>query len=273
MREEDKAHRDTVVPHLPAGVSRFLDVPYIQDGGEEHQIDIYVPSGTGPFPLVLMIHGGGWDAGDKATAGIDMAMKITPAGIAVASVNYRFLREAPFPAQIEDCLTALNWLRDHAAQYKINPDKIGVVGHSAGGHLTALLTTVAGTPAFGACSSACKPVQAAVVISGVTDLRKEAGWPHGPFVFGKVYDSDTALLASPVHYVHAGLPPFLIIHGSKDSLVPVNQANLFTEALKKAGTEVTLRIVPDRDHDVMRYEGFDGIKKFFERTLKSQEKQ
>jgi len=276
MREEDRAHRDAVIAHFPPAaanaVSLFLDVPYIRDGREEHQIDIYVPKGTGPFPLVLIIHGGGWNAGDKAGAGLGMAMKLIPAGYVVASVNYRFLREAPFPAQIEDCFTALNWLRDHATAYKIDPNRVGVVGHSAGGHLTALLATTAGTPAFHRASSDCKPVQAAVVVSGVSDLRKEAGWGPKAFPLGKVYSEEAAALASPIHYVHAGLPPFMIVHGAKDPLVPVIQATLLADALKKVSADVTLRLVPGGDHGVMQPDGFDGAKTLFDRTLLGGEK-
>ncbi|MEI9960259.1 MAG: alpha/beta hydrolase [Limisphaerales bacterium] len=102
-------------------------------------LDLYVPAGNGSFPLVIWIHGGGWHGGDKETSGASLALQFLPHGFALASLDYRYTYDAPFPAQIEDCNKALVWLRLNAKKYHLDPDRVGVVGHSAGAHLAALM--------------------------------------------------------------------------------------------------------------------------------------
>jgi acetyl esterase/lipase len=115
------------------------DLKYGDAPGKANLLDIYLPENAeGALPLIVWIHGGGWAAGDKAGC---PAVGMVGRGYVAASINYRFSQEAIFPAQIEDCKGAIRWLRAHAKEYHIDPDKIGVFGASAGGHLVALLGT------------------------------------------------------------------------------------------------------------------------------------
>jgi sialate O-acetylesterase len=272
-----RAHREVVNQFAHFAGTEYLDVPYIDDGDEHHQLDLYVPPGPGPFPLIVTIHGGGWVAGDKETPGIDGAMNFGAAGFAVASPEYRFVTTDPFPAQIEDTKAALQWLRGHAQQYRLDPARVGVFGHSAGAHLAELMATTGDSTLFTHGSAIPTQVQAAVSWAGPADLTRETGnWPKTSAIWsnapngllGGPYDDALAKLASPAYHVHPGLPPFLIVHGAKDNLVPVSQSVAFAAALKKANVDATLDVDPNLDHGIGRdpQKAKDALK-FFKRVL------
>jgi len=276
--EHAQDHRQAVLDAVHLNATRYLDVPYIADGDEHHQLDLYLPPGAGPFPLIVMIHGGGWAAGDKETAGVDAAMSFVPGGFAVASPEYRFITSAPFPAQIEDCNAALQWLRSNAQKYHLDPNRVGVMGHSAGAHLAELIATTGDTDLFNKNPAISTKVQAAVIWAGVSDFSRETGgWARTSFVkkpghnvfLGTDYSDAMVRMASPLDHVHPGLPPFLIVHGEKDNLIPVAQARTFAAALKKVNVDVTLDIDPNLDHGIGRdpQKAKDALK-FFTRVLK-----
>jgi acetyl esterase/lipase len=127
---------------LPKGVRFLQDLQYVEHGHERNRLDLYLPEkAESRLPLIVWIHGGGWQAGSKeACPTVYLAAK----GYAVASINYRLSQHAAYPAQIEDCKAAIRWLRANAAKYHLDPDRVGVWGGSAGGHLVALLGTTAG---------------------------------------------------------------------------------------------------------------------------------
>src|SRR5262249_788519 len=114
------------------------DVEYVQRTSGPLKCDIYQPAGAGPFPAVLAVHGGAWGMGNKRQRGV-YAQKVGPDGFNTVSISYRLAPEHKFPAQIEDCKSAVRWMRKNANKYKIDPTRIGAVGYSAGGHLVALL--------------------------------------------------------------------------------------------------------------------------------------
>ncbi|HEX4084913.1 MAG TPA: alpha/beta hydrolase [Chthoniobacteraceae bacterium] len=257
-----KAYYAAMLPKLPAGTVKIIDQSYVDqekrgiDPSSSQKLDLFVPPGDGPFPLVVNIHGGGWHAGGKE-GGIGMAMTYIPKGFALASITYRWVQDAPFPAQIDDCNAALAWLRAHAAEYHLDPDKIGVSGHSAGAHLCALIAATGDTHTF----KNAQKVQAAVCYSGPFDMDRDRGnWPHNSFLWnprdkmmsffpgGNGYDATVARQASPETYVHAGMPPILIFNGDQDRLVPTGQAQVFANDLKKAGVDVTFHLEPGKDH-------------------------
>ena len=132
---------------LPLGVRMERDIPYIANGDEAQRLDLYLPEKVSehPLPLIVHIHGGGWMGGNKFPCPV---VNMVNRGYVVASVEYRFSQKAKFPAQIQDCQAAIRWLRAHSDKYNIDSDHVGVVGGSAGGHLSALVGTSGGKKAF-----------------------------------------------------------------------------------------------------------------------------
>jgi acetyl esterase/lipase len=242
---------------LPAGVVALRDVPYVEGGHERNRLDLYLPeTANGHLPLIVWIHGGGWQGGSKENC---PAVGFVKKGYVVASVNYRLSQHAIFPAQIEDCKAAIRWLRANAAKYHIDAEHVGVWGGSAGGHLVALLGTTGAVKELegpGGNSDQSSRVQCVVDWFGPTDF---VSWD--PDFNTAVYKMITNLLgvsaqenkekarkASPLNYVGKDSAPFLIVHGDQDKLVPLGQSEVFAQALKKAGVEAELDVIPDAGH-------------------------
>jgi acetyl esterase/lipase len=265
--------------NMPKGVKFFGDLAYVEHGHERNRLDLYVPDNAeGRLPLVVWIHGGGWQGGNKDGC---PAMYLAGKGFVVASINYRLSQHAVFPAQIEDCKAAIRWLRANAEKYHIDPDRVGVMGASAGGHLVALLGTTAGTNELdgkGGNADQSSRVQCVVDFFGPTDFV------HWDPDFNKpVYTMITNLLgskanentakaraASPLFYVDKNSAPLLIIHGDKDPLVPLNQSEAIVEAMKKAGVEARLIVIKGGGHGGAGFETPDNrklIEEFFAKHL------
>lgn len=270
---------------LPSGTLRLLNQAYVPDAEAGHHpdsiqaLDLFVPAGPGPFPLILWIHGGGWHSGGRQPEGSELAGTFIPHGFALAAIGYRLTPDAPFPAQIEDCGHALAWLRRHAAEHRIDPQRIGVVGHSAGAHLTALLAT--GTAGAGFAETGAGPIQAAVCWSPPFDLDRERGsWPVNMFVWnpedkfsttffpGGAYDAAFARRASPASYIHGALPPMLVVHGACDTVVPLTPVKDFVKQCRSAGADVTLHIDAKLGHNTMNEKSKDDALRFLLRILR-----
>jgi acetyl esterase/lipase len=223
------------------------------------KLDLYLPDGKGPFPVVLIVHGGAFLFGDKADqpskGGTDDLLKH---GFAVANVNYRLSGEAKVPAQIQDVKTAVRWLRAHAKEYALNPDKFGAWGASAGANLAALLGTAIDIPALEGAElgnpDQSSQVQAVVDWFGPTDFLQmdrqliELGFPpshddpespESLLVDAPIQTRpDLVKAVNPLTYVAPKAAPFLIEHGTNDSTVPYLQSKILFEALvDAAGTE------------------------------------
>ena len=204
----------------------------------------------------VFVHGGGWEGGDKNMHPTAPLFPILLArGYVVASIDYRLAPKYKFPAQIEDAKCAVRFLRAHALKYRLDPARIGVWGESAGGHLAALLGLTgpgAGFEGDGGWTNVTSRVQAVVDFYGPVDLAAaaRAGDPHiGPAVFGVTNADDPLLLrASPVAYVSSNAPPFLIVHGDRDTAVRVDQSHSLQEKLTAAGATSTLLVVTNADH-------------------------
>ena len=274
-----------VAPALPPGARTLRDVAYVPNGHERQKLDLYVPAGaTNPLPLIIWIHGGAWKGGSKERC---PALRYLERGHAVASINYRLSQHAIFPAQIEDCKAAVRWLRAHAQEHHLDPQRFAAWGSSAGGHLVALLGTSGDVKEFdkGENLGFSSRVQAVVDWFGATDFTQmsrfsppnapidhdAADSPESQLIGGAVQQNkDKAAKASPLTYVSKDDPPFLIMHGNRDNLVPYQQSELLRDALQKAGVEVTLKIVEGAGH------GFGGpeidrqVVEFLERQLKPQ---
>jgi acetyl esterase/lipase len=223
------------------------------------RLDLYLPAGTPPFPVVVWVHGGGWQSGDKRLTPTHPALRQRGRGYAVASVEYRLSGEAVFPAQIQDCKAALRWLRANSATYGLDPGRVAAWGSSAGGHLVALLGTSSGVPALAdpAQGHASQPdaVQAVVDWYGPTDFLQMPGNHHATTspesrLLGCDIDDcpDRVALASPLAYVDPSDPPFLIQHGSQDGTVDPNQSALLHAALLAAGVPSTHVVIEGAGH-------------------------
>jgi acetyl esterase/lipase len=255
-------------PVLPKGFTAEYDVKYVPEGDPAQTLDIYFPEKAAdkPQPLLIWIHGGAWVGGSKAEVPY---LNQLGRGYVFASIEYRFSQKALFPAQIQDCQAAIRWLRAHAKKYNIDPEHIGVGGASAGGHLAALVGTSGGKKAFaaiGADKDQSDRVQAVCDIFGPADfwtVVKQAdedkniknvfkwnnGDPYSKLIGAKLgEDKEKCDAVSPVHYVSKDNPPFLILHGDRDTLVPYAQSVELTDRLKKAGVPVTLQRLPGAGH-------------------------
>jgi acetyl esterase/lipase len=259
------------------------DVTYCVTDGVELKLDLYGPQAMGQRPAVVYIHGGGWVSGDKrAGEGAALVPELVRRGYVVAAVNYRLGPEHLFPAQIEDVKCAVRFLRAGAAMLGIDPDRIGAFGGSAGGHLAALLgvtDTSAGLEGKGGHADQSSRVQAVVDLYGPSDLRalfdQSAGARPRAIVFGGT-DGAWIERGSPISYVSPDDPPFLLIHGDRDALVPVSQSQVLYEHLTAAGVPTSLVIVHNAGHTFTprggpitptRDEITAMIADFFDRTL------
>ncbi|MEN9684160.1 MAG: hypothetical protein RLZZ427_1911 [Pseudomonadota bacterium] len=244
------------------GVKAYRDVAYQQLPGYIPQVvDIYVPATPGPHPLVLYIHGGGWVGGHTrhsgALANFPAALaKLASEGFTVASLEYRLSGEAKFPAQVQDAKAALRFLGDHAAQYKIDPTRVGIWGGSAGGHLTALTALSCHDTKLDPKADKDVCATAAVTWYGVFDFAALVAGRAGGVDDAAVRlmgcngacTPEQLAFASPVAYIDAKDPPFLLIHGEQDQVVPVAQSHLAEARLRAAGVPVEAIYIPGVDH-------------------------
>ncbi len=244
------------------------------------KLDLYVPKkAEGPMPLVVWIHGGGWREGSKERC---PALPLLRRGFAVASINYRLTDVAVFPAQIYDCKAAIRYLRANAKTYDIDPDRIGVWGASAGGHLAALLGTTNGNKelegSIGNHLNVSSDVQAVCDWFGPSDFMtmpigkrqfKVGQDPEIKFLGGPISEKqELARQCSPATHVTKDAPPFLIMHGDQDPLVPLQQSQLLYDRLNAAGVDARLIVMEGSGH------GFgpddkagQPVIEFFQRTL------
>lgn len=253
---------------VPAGIKMEKDIAYIEGGDEAQKLDLYVPEKPAdkPLPLIVHIHGGGWIGGSKFPCPVaGMVLK----GYAVASVEYRFSQKAKFPAQIQDCQAAIRWLRAHAKQYNFDTEHVGVVGGSAGGHLSALVGTSGGKKAFApiggnedqsdrvqAVCDIFGPANFSTVVQQAADDKNVKNIfafntpqdPYSSLIGTKLDDKPKAEAVSPVHYVSKDNPPFLILHGTHDTLVPYAQSQELLATLKAQGVEAWLQTLPGSGH-------------------------
>ncbi len=312
------------------------DIAYVPDGHERQKLDLFVPTTepNAPWPLIVWVHGGAWLGGSKDNC---PAVKFVRQGYAVASINYRLSQHAIFPAQIQDCQAAVRWLRAHADEYYIDPNRFGAWGASAGGHLVALLgacnepvrsvpvgsvpvraykgsgnepdeiashdATTNGIASHDATTNEVTPddattngtapdavttnahvssrVQAVCDFFGPTDFAQMSSYwstmdhdapdsPESKLIGGPIQENpEKVQRANPITYVTKDDPPFLIVHGDRDPLVPHHQSELLYDALKKAGVETTFYTVRGGGHGGFRDPEVDRlVATFFAQHLK-----
>jgi len=237
------------------------DVTYCTPNNIPQKMDVYYPSSGGPWPVLVYIHGGSWYQGDKSD-GVGWR-ETAKSGTLVVSINYRLGDyQTKFPAMIEDAKCAVRYIRAHRSEYNIDANRIGVVGASSGGHLAALLGTTDKSAGWdvGEYLEESSRVQAVIVMSGISDFTSNI--PNGLntsifYAFGYLANSNTPenIAASPISYVTSDDPPFLIIHGDKDGVVPLAQAETLHNTLTEAGVPSMLVIVQGGDHGLQTLNG------------------
>lgn len=228
--------------------------PYVQRDSGPLLADVYVPKGEGPFPGVLVVHGGAWHLGNRAQlAGI--AQIIAEHGMTAVAINYRLAPDHKFPAQIDDCKAAVRWMRTEAAKWKIDPEHVGGFGYSAGAQLVSLLGTTSPQDGLEGVDDAAKlpSTRLQAVAAGGTpcdfrvipaDVDGLAFWLGGsPAQVPEQYR-----LASPAAFVSSDDPPFFLFHGESDELVPVASPTQMRAALAAAGVSAELYVVPKLGH-------------------------
>jgi len=234
------------------------DVTYCTVDGVALKMDIYYPaSADGLWPVVLYVHGGAWVRGSKSEgAGMGDQFALTAAGFLYVAIDYRLAPEYKFPAMIEDAKCAVRYLRAHSMEYNLDPERIGALGGSAGGHLVSLLGLSDPSAGWdvGQYLDQSSRVQAVVDYFGPSDLTvssfdTEENGNNAVEVFGTDDPNDPALAAaSPVTYITSDDPPFLILHGNKDTAVPIAQSQILYDQLTAAGVPATFVIVRNAGH-------------------------
>ncbi len=261
------------------------EVTYARYDDRTLEMDIYRPKGEwGALPALVCIHGGGWAKGDR-TSHAKIAQALAARGYVAATISYRLSGEAPFPAQIHDCKAAVRFLRANAKTYGINPDQIGAIGLSAGGHLTALLATSGNVKELegnGGHAQFSSTIQAAVPMGAQTDLLSDRtreisaiearGKIWRQFLGGALADQPaTYRLASPLHHLDKADPPVWLITGQNDD--PSTHATAFRQRMQQLGLQSDLTIIPDAPHAFIgRQMWFNQMIQrtdaFFKQTLK-----
>jgi acetyl esterase/lipase len=240
------------------------NITYCRDGSEPQTLDILYPKikVTYPRPVVLWVHGGTWIAGSKDNAArIVYVQALRRAGFIVAAMNYALAPHKKFPAQTQDLTCGIRFLRAKARQYGIDAAHVGVMGGSAGGHLVQMLGVNNGSHIFngGGYANYSSDVQAVVSLWGVSDLTRRdldaSDEATLPGVFGKF---SLWAAASPIKYVRAGLPPFLLVHGNRDTDVPVRQSKRMYRTLLAAKVPATLVVVQNAGHGLVPAGGTDS---------------
>lgn len=235
------------------------DVRYGTGGNEPLLLDILRPNPppAAPMPAAIYIHGGGWQSGTRKPPANGLPHRnatLVAHGFFTVSISYRLSTVAKWPAALHDGKAAVRWLRAHTDEYGVDPERIGVWGHSAGGHLAAMLALTWDVPELegdGGNAGVSSGTQAAVPLAGAYDLSKFRR-PDGPTARFLGAPAPTvpeiARAASPLTYVRADAPPLFVVHGEKDEIVPFAQATVFTEAMHATGADATLLPIPGADH-------------------------
>lgn len=277
-------------PRLPASVQFHGDIAYADTDNPRQALDLLLPrqrATDAPLPVIAYIHGGAWRAGNKRGGVGRIARFVETGRYACVSIGYRLSQEAIWPAQIHDCKAAIRWLRGNAEKYGLNPDRIAVWGHSAGGHLVAMLGVSHGVAdlegTLGKYTKVSSKVHCVVDCFGPTDFLRMGDFPstmdhmapdspESKLVGGPVKEKKEAVRsASPITHVTRDDAPFLMLHGDQDPLVPYNQSERLQAALEKVGVSSLLVKVVGGKHGFRSDEVNQRIVRFFRKHLWDQD--
>ncbi len=253
----------------PVAIQR--DIEYAVHDGEKMLLDIAKPSTPGPHPAIVCLHGGAWKFGKKdhlsktsryldvefGTGRKSLIEWLAGEGYVAVSVGYRLMPKHKFPAPVEDAKTAIRFLRANAAKYDLDPDRVGIVGYSAGGHIASLVGTTSADAGFDGTlyREHSSKVTCVVDFFGPTDLAlfvEAEGVESAIFkpMLGARYRENPELYrkASPIEHVTKDAPPFLILHGTADILVPIIHSERFHKKLLDAGAKSEMKTLPGQGH-------------------------
>jgi len=264
---------------IPPGVRFVKGIEYANPDQQHLQLDLALPSSSGASaPAIVCIHGGGFRAGSRA--GYDkLCLSLAQNGFVAATITYRLAPAYPFPAAVQDSKSAVRWLRSHAAEYHIDPNRIGAFGGSAGGHLALMVGLTAGVKDFEGDQNPgpSSAVQCVVSFYGPTDFTRVYGHSVDaaevlPLFFGGNLEQarQRHILGSPLNWVSPAAPPTLLVHGTKDDHVPYEQAVWMRDRLAACGVDTDLITLPGAGHG---FKGADEVKaedalvKFFQKHL------
>ncbi|NUQ61784.1 MAG: alpha/beta hydrolase [Pirellulales bacterium] len=253
----------SALAQAPRLSATFKDVPY-SDADPAQKMDVYLAESDAPLPAMIFIHGGGWRGGSKNAVPAWLLNAVREGWLSVVAVEYRFTNVAPHPAQVNDCLRAIQFVRHNAGKWKIDPKRIGVTGGSAGAHLSlwvALHDDAADPSAKDPVARQSSRVACAVGFAGPTDwsllerlehkhpayrqlLGYEPGTPAGEM------DSKAKADVSPISFASKDDPPVMQVHGDKDDIVPIEHARNLDERLKGAGVKTELVVIEGANHGV-----------------------
>ncbi|QDU41523.1 Carboxylesterase NlhH [Maioricimonas rarisocia] len=276
---------------LPDSVQLTADISYADTDHARQRLDLLLPkerTTDKPLPVVVFIHGGGWRNGDKLAGRRQVARFVGTGEFAGASIGYRLSGDATWPAQIHDCKAAIRWLRANAAEHGLDPERIGVMGSSAGGHLVAMLGTSGDVEDLegdlGPHTGVSSRVSCVIDLYGPTDFltmnlrpgafdHESPSSPESLLIGGPIREHpDRVRHASPLTYVTEDDPPFLIIHGTDDRLVLIEQSQLLQTALKEADVDVLMIPVTGGGHGGFRNPELDErMLAFFQRHLQGKD--
>jgi acetyl esterase/lipase len=231
------------------------NMTYLSVGGWDGKLDLYLPRNpTGPVPIYVNLHGGGWVSGSKDEVSLDV-LPMLAMGFAVANVDYRLARTAPAPAAVQDCRCALRWVVRHARQYGLDVTRLVVGGQSAGGHLALMAAMATPADGFDGLCPGNEDLGVAAVVSffGIADVAELLAGAHQRdfavgWLGGLPNGAAVARAVSPIEHVRRGDPPVLLIHGDADPVVPYQQARRLAAALDAAGVPNQLLTIRGGKH-------------------------
>ena len=223
------------------------DIEFAKAGEVSLTLDAFAPEGPGPFATCILVHGGGFTKGDKHSFIKPLFEPLSKAGFTWFTINYRLAPQHQWPACADDVSSAIKWVKAHAAEYKVDVNRIALIGESAGGHLVSW-AGVTGKDATRV--AAVIPFYAPHDLVVQVQRRKALGGLGGLIGTEDVNDAAWQRLAeiSPINHIQAGLPPFLQIHGDKDETVPISQSVNFEAKTKAAGNSCETITIPGGGH-------------------------
>jgi alpha-L-fucosidase 2 len=248
-----------------SGYEVVKDIEFAKPGGVSLTLDAHIPAGKGPFPAVILVHGGGWVGGDKtANFILPLFPTLDQTGYVWFTIDYRLAPRHPYPAPVQDVESAIQWVKANAKKYKVDKKRIALMGESAGAHLASLAATRS-TPATSVAAVVSFYGPYDMVMLGMEKKDSISKLLSQVFQVPDLNPEALAVLreASPIMYARKNTPPFLLVHGTKDEAVPYEQSTMFQAYMKRLGARCDLITVEEGLHGVIRWESdpkFQGYK-------------